>query len=321
MLQQKFGSSCKWAMRRLSTWTLQQMKKMDLAMTAPATAAAILTAHTIIVLTKTFSRTTKKNVDEDIKVLDSTTEEASKHLTETSEELEKEIESSKPQEKTEKTHKWQKLLGHSFKLAELCFSSGHPELEKYALTFLFIVSQHSNSLQSHLPSHLLNTAWTALSDPCRSAASIDCDSFRNSKLSLAPLLSAASPDDYEKLLQDLLRRTQTCGTDLAHTLMLWQLVITSQVFGANGALKRVALEHLIPILVNFTNTYCASGECVSPYLIPILETFKELMNTALRFEAQSRALVLTPCSTVQLQSLPVDQFYKVSYILIEIKED
>ncbi|XP_071515619.1 uncharacterized protein [Panulirus ornatus] len=314
----KFGASCKWTMRRLTTWTLQQMKKMDLAKIAPASAAAILTAHTIIVLTKTSCRARKKNVNNDSKNVDSTTEEASKNLTENSEELKKEVESCEPQEKTQKTHKWQKLLGCSFKLAELCLSSGHPELEKYALTFLSTVSQHSDSLQSFLPSHFLNTMWTALSDPSRSLAGINCDLFQSFKLALEPFLLTASPDDYEKLLQDLLRRTNMSGPDLTHTLMLWRLVIASKVFGANGTLKRFALGHLISMLVNITNSYHTTGECDSSYLIPVLETLKELMNTHLRFGAQSRAIVLSPCSTIHLQSLPVSEFSKVFTLVADI---
>ncbi|KAG7160257.1 uncharacterized protein LOC121876485 [Homarus americanus] len=290
--------SCKWAMRHLSSWVLRHLKKMDLATIAPSTAAAILTAHTITVLT--YSKDNSKTVESTNKENKETTTE------DTGEEHKKDQESLELEEQTHKTPRWQKLLGLSFQLSELCLSSGHPELEEYALTFLVTVSLHSNSLQSHLPAHILSTAWTALSHPGR--LPIGNDSLLHNNISLDSLLSSAPSDEYEKLLQDLLKRTLSDNADLTHTLTLWQLVIAAKVFEVHGAQKRMALEHLIPILVNLITVYDNSEECVSPYLIPILETLRQLTICPLQFEAQSRAFVLTPCTTIHLHTLPIDQF-------------
>nr|XP_045617905.1 uncharacterized protein LOC123770265 [Procambarus clarkii]XP_045617906.1 uncharacterized protein LOC123770265 [Procambarus clarkii]XP_045617907.1 uncharacterized protein LOC123770265 [Procambarus clarkii] len=305
---------CKKTLMFLSTWILRELRKMDLATTAPPTAAAILTAHTIIVLVKTHDSTRKKPHNNSL---------ISESATEIDHETQMEIDEDPPNledscnhEQGKKIHKWQKLLGNTCHLAKLCLSSSHQELQEYALKFLFTVLQHSDVLQAYLPPHLFSTTWTALSGV--DSLHMVIDALPHTKLSIDPLLSRASPDDYEKILQDLLKCTQSGTTDLTHTLRLWQVVIFSKVVGVNGALKRVALEHLIPILGNLVTIHGMSDKCVSPHLIPILETLRELINFALKFEAQTIALVLTPCTTIQFHTLPPDQFNQAFTAAVDI---
>lgn len=293
---------------------------MDFATTAPSTAAAMLSAHTIIVLTKASQekethdqKAPERNTDETAqKDVEMASEETSEHLSGKLSVVEatKETDATSHEE-SGKSKKWQKILNHSFQLAELCFNSKHPELEDYAMIFLLTVSRYFDTLEALPLSRLFTSVWKVLSNSDNLAG--NSDSLLHFQLSLKPLLSFASPEDYEKLLQDLLKQTQTRDSNLTHTMMLWQLVIASKVYGVNGSKKRAALERLIPMLVNLVDTLGTSTEGTCPLLMPLIETLKELIDSDIGFTNHARATVLAPCSIVPLQNLPVDQFHQVSY--------
>lgn len=213
---------------------------------------------------------------------------------------------NKPQDTMAKKPKWKKLLRRSVRLSELCLSSRNQELEEYALTFLFTIAKHSDTLHGYLPDHLLGIAWSALSHPDRVPLSTDS----LPALSLEPVLLTASPDDYEKLLEDLIERTNR-GDQLCHTLKLWRLIINSMVTGASGFLKRTALEHLIPILVNLATTQGTSEVPDCTVLHAVLMTLQEIIQTSIMFEDQTKAHFLVPCTAIELHKLPVDNFCQV----------
>lgn len=212
-------------------------------------------------------------------------------------------------EDIKKKLKWKKLLHRSVQLSEMCLSSGNHELEEYALAFLFTAAKHSDVLHEYLPSQLLTTAWTALSQPER--IPLGSDSGIYSKVSLEPVLLTASPEDYEKLLEDLVTRTNKGGPQLCHTLQLWRLVINSMATGANGFLKRTALEHLIPILVQLATTQGTSSEPDCKVLHAVLLTLQEIIQTSISFEDQTKAHFLVPCTVIQLHKLAFNNFCQV----------
>lgn len=304
---------CKETLHYLSSWILKYLKKMDLTTTAPPTAAAILAAHSIIVLTEISHYAIKKKLNSQILESDIVNVRSITNISEDPENAQKNCDL---EEQTLKTPLWQKLLGHSCHLAKLCLSSGHCELQECTLHYLIIVLQHYSILQSRLPSDIFITTWTALSRTDHIPRIISA--LPHSKCIIKPLLSGVSPDDYEKLLHDLLKSTQSDTTNLVCILKLWQVIIFSKVFGVNGAVKRVALEHLMPILVNLVTVHNASDKCTNPYLIPLLETLRELISFALKFEAQTIALVLTPCTTIHLQTMPLDQFSQAFTAVVDI---
>lgn len=276
---------------------------MDLDTTCPATAATVLTAHTIIVQARAHSLKPAQ-AKEGAKSSEGNAVESS----EAKEEETKEDATSN--EDTKKSMKWKRLLGRSVQLSELCLSSGNRELEEYALAFLLTVSKHSDVLNAYLPPQLLTTAWSALSLPDRCPSGIDADVY--TKVSLEPVLLTASPDDYEKLLEDLVMRTHRGGAQLGHTLQLWRLVINSMATGANGHLKRTALEHLIPILVHLATSQPTRGPPDYPLLHGILLTLQEIIQTTMSFEDQTKAHLLMPCTAIQLNKLPHHHFCQVS---------
>lgn len=302
---QKGNSYCKWAKQHLSTWILRYLKRMDLDTTSPATAATILTAHTIIVQAMA-PALTKEKLKEDARSCEGTVTE----LIEPKNKEAKEEGDAVPKEDTIKKLKWKKLLGRSVQLSELCLSSGNKELEEYALTFLLTVAKHSEVLHAYLPPQLLTTAWSALSRPERCPSGIDADVY--TKVSLEPVLLTASPDDYEKLLEDLVMRTHRGDAQLSHTLQLWRLVINSMATGANGFLKRTALEHLIPILVHLATIHDTSVVPDYSVLHSVLLTLQEIIQTSISFEDQMKAHLLMPCTTIQLYKLPHHNFCQVS---------
>ncbi|KAG0711014.1 Unhealthy ribosome biogenesis protein 2 [Chionoecetes opilio] len=302
---------CKWARHHLSSWILRYLKKLDLATTCPATAATILTAHTIIVqaMAPTLARDKAR---EDAK----SGEGAATDLKEDGEAVAK--------EDTMKKLKWKKLLRRSVQLSELCLSSGNQDLEEYALAFLLTVAKHSDVLSAYLPPQLLTTAWTALSCPERCPSGIDVDGY--TKVSLEPVLLTASPEDYEKLLEDLVMRTHRDDGQLGHTLQLWRLVIHSMAIGANGFLKRTALEHLVPILVHLATVHGStarqdsgqgSGQD-SSLVHAVLLTLQEIIQTSISFEDQTKAHLLMPCTTVHLHKLPHHDFCKIFSVALSI---
>lgn len=308
---QKENSYNKWAKQHLSSWILRYLKKMDLDTTSPATAATILTAHTIIVQAMAPALTTQK-LKEDAKNCEGTATE----LNESKDGKVKEEGNAAAEEDTVKKLKWKKLLGRSVQLSELCLSSGNKELEEYALAFLLTVAKYSNVLHAYLPPQLLTTAWSALSRPERCPSGIDADAY--TRVSLEPVLLTASADDYEKLLEDLVMRTHKGDTQLSHTLQLWRLVINSMATGANGFLKRTALEHLIPILVHLVTVHDTSRVQDCSILHSVLLTLQEIIQTSISFEDQVKAQLLMPCATIQLHKLSHHNFCLVSYFTLLI---
>lgn len=301
---QKGNATCQWAKQHLSSWLLRHLKRMDLDTTAPAAAATLLTAHTIIVQTLAPALAGAGSEKAAKPVESSATTESGK-----AKEEEGKQDDAVLKEDTTKKLKWKKLLRRSVQLSELCLSSGNQELEEYALAFLFTAAKHSDVLQGHLPSQLLTTAWSALSQPERFPLGVD--SGICSKVSLEPVLLTASPEDYEKLLEDLVTRTNKGGGQLCHTLRLWRLVINSMATGANGFLKRTALEHLVPILVHLATTHGTSTEPDCGLLHAVLLTLQEIIQTSISFEDQTRAHFLMPCTVIQLHKLPFSDFCQV----------
>ncbi|KAK8399199.1 hypothetical protein O3P69_003369 [Scylla paramamosain] len=302
----KGNACCKWAKQHLSTWILRYLKKMDLDTTCSATAATVLTAHTIIVQALAPSLTAVK-AKEEAKSSEDNAGEAKDEETK---------EDAVPMEDSGKKLKWKKLLGRSVQLSELCLSSGNKELEEYALAFLLTVSKHSGVLNAYLPPQLLTTAWSALSLPDRCPSGIDTDVY--TKVSLEPVLLTASPEDYEKLLEDLVIRTHRGGAQLGHTLQLWRLVINSMATGANGFLKRTALEHLIPILVHLATSQPTSGPPDCSVLHGVLLTLQEIIQTTISFEDQTKAHLLMPCTAIQLHKLPHHNFCQIFNTAVNI---
>lgn len=300
----KGNVTCQWAKQHLSSWLLRHLKRMDLDTTAPTAAATLLTAHTIIVQTLAPALAGEGSEKAAKTVESSTTTESGEAKEEESKQGDALL-----KEDTTKKLKWKKLLQRSVQLSELCLSSGNQELEEYALAFLFTAAKHSNVLQGYLPSQLLTTAWSALSQPERFP--LGTDSGICSKVSLEPVLLTASPEDYEKLLEDLVTRTNKGGGQLCHTLRLWRLVINSMATGANGFLKRTALEHLVPILVHLATTHGTSAEPDCGVLHAVLLTLQEIIQTSISFEDQTRAHFLMPCTIIQLHKLPFSDFCQI----------
>ena len=280
---------------------------MDLDTTSPASAATILTAHTIIVQAMAPALASVKPKVDAESCKDPTTK-----LDEPKDEEAMEEGDTMPKEDTVKKLKWKKLLGRSIQLSELCLSSGNKELEEYALAFLLTVAKHSDVLNTYLPPQLMSTAWSALSLPERCPSGIDADAY--TKVSLEPVLLTATSEDYEKLLEDLVVRTHKGGGQLSHTLQLWRLVTNSMAIGANGFLKRTALEHLIPILVHLATTQ--GNNAVPDYALihGVLLTLQEIIQTSISFEDQTKAHLLMPCTTIQFDKLPHHNFCQVSCI-------
>ncbi|KAK4310865.1 hypothetical protein Pmani_017598 [Petrolisthes manimaculis] len=340
------AAACKWTVKHLSQWIFRHLKKMDFATFDPSTAAAILTAHTIIVLANTSGGKTK---------LQKTTTK-SQVTAEEGKELEKpeDVEMTEATKESEKQRKWQKLLSRSSELAELCLTCGHKELEEFALAFLQTVIKHLDTLQPYLPEHLVASVWKAISQP-NHKSTFSTDTTSNSQLSressvadshswvsqeplstkpkhtssssnvtsksrytLAPLLATAPPEDYKNLLKDLLRQTNRYNDNLPHTLGLWKLVITTMVFKANGDIKCVAMEHLIPILVELLTTPRDPMGDLSPHTLLILNTLKEAVDSSININPQARAQALTPCSTLRIYSLPLDQFSQMFVVLVNM---
>lgn len=304
----KGNAYCKWAKQHLTTWILRYLKKMDLDTTCPATAATVLTAHTIIVQAMAPSLTAAKAKGE--------TKSSESNALESIEAKAEETIDDIPKEDSGKKLRWKKLLGRSVQLSELCLSSGNKELEEYALAFLLTVSKHSDILNAYLPPQLLTTAWSSLSLPDRCPSGIDVDMY--TKVSLEPVLLTASPEEYEKLLEDLVIRTHKGGAQLGHTLQLWRLVINSMATGANGFLKRTALEHLIPILVHLATSQPTSELPDYSVLHGVLLTLQEIIQTTISFEDQIKAHLLMPCTAIQLHKLPHHNFCQIFNTVVNI---
>ncbi|CAL4067738.1 unnamed protein product, partial [Meganyctiphanes norvegica] len=243
--------ACNWVVYHLSMWALRLLKHLDLAVAAPNTAANLLTIHALLIQIKC------------------------KKTAEPSAKPDEVIEPRDTKEKKEgKTPKWQKMIGRSVQLSELCLKSGNSQLECCALDFLSTVTTHAIILGPTLSQGLLSTAWTALTHELKDKHSITLykpDKLSNKavgvsqmtdSVSLAPLFAVADVQEYEQLLLDLLKRTQECiyapkessellchkWEGMSHTLGLWQIVVCSRVEGQHGALKRQALDHLTAIL-------------------------------------------------------------------------
>lgn len=313
-------SECKWVLNYLSEWVRHQLKITDVVTTSPPTASALLSAHTIVVLTTAQPKVTLSNREAQEKNADKATQETtfevasegvSEHVEEaTAEENDyKATECIKKNLEPVRSRKWCRLLKDSLHLAELCLSSEHRELREYAMIFLLTVCEYSESLKSFLPANLFTTVWNVLSHSDLIVA--DSDSFLSSQVSLKPLLLFASPEEYTELLKDLLKQTQVNDSNLAYTLKLWQVVINSKVYGDSGSRKKEAVEHLTFILVNRVG---CQGAHEDPLLVPLMESLKELINSGIDFHEGVMASILTPCTVIQLQNLPVQQFQLVSYV-------
>lgn len=263
----------------------------------PVTAACILTGHTITIATK-------------VKHIKSKQKEEQQELEkEEQQELEKEEPPKEEETQPQKPKRWQKLLGHTLELASLCLASGDEELKEYALTFLTVVSKHGSILKQYVP-NLLLTVWKALSHPkCISGTT---SIVQGSNISLTPLFSSATPEEYENLLQDLLKSTQ--GDNLINTFMLWKIVINSKTVGHKKRLKCMAVEHLVYILVDLVSAHSADEKSVSPLLVPTLEHLKEVIGSPVTLGPQIRVLGLIPCTTIPLNTLPTEEFKNVSYV-------
>ncbi|XP_045129896.1 uncharacterized protein LOC123515415 isoform X2 [Portunus trituberculatus] len=293
---------CNWAKQHLTTWILRYVKKMDLDTTCPATAATVLTAHTIMVQAGAPSLTEAQSKEE-AKSLEGIATESSEAKKEGTKE------NAMSKEDTKKSMKWKKLLGRSVQLSELCLSSGNKELEEYALAFLLTVAQHSDVLNAYLPPQLLTIAWSALSLPDRCPSGVDADVY--AKVCLEPVLLTASPEEYNKLLEDLLLRTHKDHVQLSHTLRLWRLVINSTVTTVNGYLKRISLEYLIPILVHLATSHLTTAPSDCSLLHDVLLTLQEIIQTSFSVDDQTKAHLLMPCTTIQLHQLPHHNFCQI----------
>lgn len=312
------------------------MHNSDLATTTPVTAACILTGHAVTVVTKmrhlmakqkkrqwALKKKEKGEVEEpqeEEELPEEEPQEEEEPLDDEPPEEEgpsegKPKEQEKPPEEVEtqpqEPERWQKLLGCSLELASLCLTSGDEELKEYALTFLNVVSKYGATLKQHVP-NLLFIVWKALSYP--KCISDNTSILQGSNISLAPLFSSATPEEYGNLLQDLLKRTQ--GENLINAFMLWKIVINSKSNDHTKRLKSMAMENLVYILIDLVSAHSADKDSVSPILVPTLEHLKKVVSSSVKIGPHIRVLGLIPCTTIHLSTLPAEEFKKVTAIIM-----
>lgn len=297
------GESKMLAFQHLSSWILQFLKKLDLATIPPSTAASLLIAHTIILSEYAKTSSIGGKAKDSINGPESSETGALANDSATEIPLKK-----------KKTPKYLKLLNRSIKLGELCLSSSNPYLVEHTLNFFVKVGERSFILKSHVSPDLLTVMWSTLCQ--RDLLSPNAEFSQLSRFCLYCLLPLASSEEFENILKDLIRTTQT-QTNIVQALLLWQLVIPAKVNERNVILRRTAMEHLIPLLVNLVTLQNPKTSSVE-LLLPVVETVRVAIKSRLAFSSQSRALALKLCASIHLHLLSFDNFHKIFSIVVDI---
>ena len=156
-----------------------------------------------------------------------------------------------------------------------------------------------------MPANLLGIAWKTLSLPL--------NEDHNNEVSLGPLLAISTLEEYEELLVNMVSKLQK-DPNVSYTLSLWKGLITGQVFGKHGILKKEALEHVTLMIVGQLKTLDQHNE--KDKILPYIETLLIILDSGMILPSQIKASALSSCLIVKPSSLEHDYFLEVSFIII-----
>ncbi|XP_064108385.1 uncharacterized protein LOC135216817 [Macrobrachium nipponense] len=287
------------AYEHLSSWILKFLKKADMATIQPPTAASLLIAHTIILSEEA------KNFGD---IQNHTSQQDSEKEGQTEIHNTAEVKHSK-----KKTPKCMKLLDHSLKLCELCVLGNNGYLVEHALNFYQKLGEHHSSLCSYLPQDFFRANWVILCNENLWSKNSDLKQVLQSCLNSFILI--ATDDEFENVLKKLIGDIQTLA-NISHTLTIWQIVISSQLDRKKVVVRRIAERHLTLWLINLVTL--KSSDVSSHTLLSVVETLQVIVKSNSMMTKQSRGLFMKLSTSLPLLPLPLEYFYKIFRILIDI---